>query len=148
MNSNSWRFTTKVMDIDLYAIHSAINSRTRNLPDPDLPGLLPFSVFMVLHTKLNYIPIFPALRLNLRCHLPFPQEARYPPKRPGIYILREGGPGSESSGTRFWDNKWPKRTPTWANFLVGFWVPRPLGAGVAATPIFPPKRAPKIKIGN
>ena len=36
-------------------------------------------------------------------------------------VLREGGgPGSESFGTRFWDNKLPKRTTTWANFLVHF----------------------------
>ena len=59
-----------------------------------------------------------------------------------------GGPGSENLGARFWDNKWPKRTPTWANFLVGFWSPRPLGAGVVATPIFPPKRALKIEMGK
>ena len=59
-----------------------------------------------------------------------------------MYVI---GVGSERLGTRFWDNKWPKRTITWANFLVGFCGPRPLGAGVEATPIFPPKRAQKLK---
>ena len=58
-------------------------------------------------------------------------------------LLRRGGPGSESLGTRFWDSKWPKRTTTLANFWVGVWDSRLLGAGVAVTPIFPPKRAPQ-----
>ena len=38
-----------------------------------------------------------------------------------------------------------KRSTQWANFLVGFGGPRPSGARVAATPIFPPKVAQKLK---
>ena len=34
----------------------------------------------------------------------------------------------------------------WANFLVLFGGPRPLGARLMATPIFPPKVTQKIKI--
>ena len=61
-------------------------------------------------------------------------------------LFKGGGSGSEISGAWFWNNMWPKRTPTWANFLVGFFGPRSLGASVAATPIFPPKMAQKSKM--
>ena len=44
-------------------------------------------------------------------------------------------------GSMIWDNMWPKRTPSWTDFLVGFLGPRPLGAGVEATPILLPIRA-------
>ena len=41
-----------------------------------------------------------------------------------------GGSGQKITKTRFRDFGWPKRSTHWANFLVGSWDPRPLGATV------------------
>ena len=56
-----------------------------------------------------------------------------------VRFLRRGGSGPKFLKTSFRVNDWPKRMTQWANFLVGSWGPRPFGATVAATPIFPPK---------
>ena len=56
-----------------------------------------------------------------------------------VAIVKWGGSGPKISKTCFRDNGWPKRSTHWANFLVGSWGPRPLGATVVATPIFPTK---------
>ena len=59
----------------------------------------------------------------------------------------KGGAGSplKISKTRFRDSDWPERSTQLANVLVGFGGPRPFGAHVVATPIFPPKVAKKMK---
>ena len=56
----------------------------------------------------------------------------------------KGGSPLKITKTRFQDNGWPKRSTQWANFLIGFGGPRPLGVRVVATPIFPPKVAQKF----
>ena len=64
------------------------------------------------------------------------------------WVTFKGGSRVWKFGNTILDNKWPKGTPKLANFMVWFRGPRPLDAGVAATPIFPAKKAPKIEIGN
>ena len=60
-------------------------------------------------------------------------------------ILRGGGHGPKNYKNQFRDNGWPKRFIQWGNFLVEFWGPRPLGASLAATPIFGPKMPKPLK---
>ena len=55
----------------------------------------------------------------------------------------EGGSGLKISKTWFQDNGWSKSSTQWANFLVGFGGPRPLGVHVVAH--FPAKSGPKYQ---
>ena len=44
-----------------------------------------------------------------------------------------GSSGLKILKTCFKDNSWPRKSTQWANVLVGFWDPRPVGACVVIT---------------
>ena len=51
----------------------------------------------------------------------------------------------ETLGTWFWDKRWPKRTPTWAKFLVEFWGPDPYRRRRGGHVLFPASKGHRPK---